>query len=76
MSLTRRRRFSRVRGEGRALRRCAPRPHPEGSAEGRLNVMVGADPDVYARIEPVLRAFAENIFHVGGPGTAQDEAHQ
>ena len=28
--------------------------------------MVGADPDVYARIEPVQRAFAENTFHVGG----------
>jgi len=41
---------------------------PKEAAEGRLNVMVGAEPDVYARIEPVLRAFAENIFHVGGPG--------
>jgi 3-hydroxyisobutyrate dehydrogenase-like beta-hydroxyacid dehydrogenase len=41
---------------------------PKEAAEGRLNVMVGAEPAVYARIEPVLRAFAENIFHVGGPG--------
>jgi 3-hydroxyisobutyrate dehydrogenase-like beta-hydroxyacid dehydrogenase len=30
--------------------------------------MVGAEPGTYATIEPVLRAFAENIFHVGGPG--------
>ncbi|MGZ5275461.1 MAG: NAD(P)-dependent oxidoreductase [Caldimonas sp.] len=35
---------------------------------GRLNVMVGADDAVFARLEPVLRAFAENVFHVGGPG--------
>jgi 3-hydroxyisobutyrate dehydrogenase-like beta-hydroxyacid dehydrogenase len=41
---------------------------PKEAEEGRLNVMVGAEPDVFARIEPVLRAFAENIFHVGGPG--------
>jgi 3-hydroxyisobutyrate dehydrogenase-like beta-hydroxyacid dehydrogenase len=41
---------------------------PKEAEEGRLNVMVGAEPEVYARIEPVLRAFAENIFHVGGPG--------
>ncbi|HVL73853.1 MAG TPA: NAD(P)-dependent oxidoreductase [Beijerinckiaceae bacterium] len=42
---------------------------PKEAAEGRLNVMVGADPDVFGRIEPVLKAFSENIFHVGGPGT-------
>jgi 3-hydroxyisobutyrate dehydrogenase-like beta-hydroxyacid dehydrogenase len=41
---------------------------PKEAAEGRLNVMVGAEPEVFARVEPVLRAFAENIFHVGGPG--------
>ena len=41
---------------------------PKEAEEGRLNVMVGAEPNVYAEIEPVLRAFAENIFHVGGPG--------
>jgi 3-hydroxyisobutyrate dehydrogenase-like beta-hydroxyacid dehydrogenase len=41
---------------------------PKEAEEGRLNVMVGAERDVYAKIEPVLRAFAENIFHVGGPG--------
>ena len=35
---------------------------------GKLNIMVGADDAVFARLEPVLRAFAENVFHVGGPG--------
>lgn len=41
---------------------------PVQAEEGRLNVMVGAEPAVFARIEPVLKAFAENVLHVGGPG--------
>jgi 3-hydroxyisobutyrate dehydrogenase-like beta-hydroxyacid dehydrogenase len=41
---------------------------PKEAEEGRLNVMVGAEPQVFSQIEPVLRAFAENIFHVGGSG--------
>jgi 3-hydroxyisobutyrate dehydrogenase-like beta-hydroxyacid dehydrogenase len=41
---------------------------PKEAAEGRLNVMVGAEPAVFDCVEPVLKAFAENIFHVGGPG--------
>lgn len=41
---------------------------PVEAEAGRLNVMVGADAAVFARIEPLLRCFAENVFHVGGPG--------
>jgi len=41
---------------------------PIEAEAGRLNVMIGAEPVVFARLEPVLRAFAENLFHVGGPG--------
>ena len=41
---------------------------PVEAEAGKLNVMVGADDAVFARIEPVLRAFAENVFHVGAPG--------
>lgn len=41
---------------------------PVEAEAGRLNVMVGAEPALFARIEPVLRCFAENVFHVGGPG--------
>jgi len=41
---------------------------PVEAEAGKLNVMVGAEPDVFARLEPLLRAFAENVFHVGGPG--------
>ena len=41
---------------------------PVEAEAGRLNVMVGAEPAVFAQLEPVLRCFAENVFHVGGPG--------
>ena len=41
---------------------------PVEAEAGRLNVMVGADPSVFECLQPVLTCFAENIFHVGGPG--------
>ncbi len=41
---------------------------PVEAEAGRLNVMVGAEPAVFAQLEPVMRGFAENVFHVGGPG--------
>jgi 3-hydroxyisobutyrate dehydrogenase-like beta-hydroxyacid dehydrogenase len=41
---------------------------PLEAEAGKLNVMVGADDATFAKLEPVLRAFAENVFHVGGPG--------
>ncbi|MDM0107078.1 NAD(P)-dependent oxidoreductase [Variovorax sp. J22R24] len=41
---------------------------PKEAEEGRLNTMVGADPEDFQVIEPVLKAFCENIFHVGPPG--------
>ncbi|MES2718363.1 MAG: NAD(P)-dependent oxidoreductase [Pseudomonadota bacterium] len=41
---------------------------PVEAEAGKLNVMVGAEPAVFQQLEPVLRCFAENVFHVGGPG--------
>jgi 3-hydroxyisobutyrate dehydrogenase-like beta-hydroxyacid dehydrogenase len=35
---------------------------------GKLNVMIGATPETFAALEPVLKRFAENVIHVGGPG--------
>jgi 3-hydroxyisobutyrate dehydrogenase-like beta-hydroxyacid dehydrogenase len=43
---------------------------PVEAEAGRLNVMVGADAEDFAPLEPVLRCFAENVFHVGPPGAA------
>jgi 3-hydroxyisobutyrate dehydrogenase-like beta-hydroxyacid dehydrogenase len=41
---------------------------PKEAEEGRLNSMVGADDETFARVKPVLAAFCENVFHVGPPG--------
>ena len=41
---------------------------PKEAEEGRLNTMVGATPEDFRVVEPVLKTFCENIFHVGLPG--------
>ncbi len=47
----------------------APLARSAAEAEaGKLNTMVGATPDMFERVKPVLQAYCENIFHVGGPG--------
>jgi len=40
-----------------------------GAQAGTLTVMVGAEPDVYERILPILKVIGKNIFHMGLPGT-------
>ena len=41
---------------------------PKEAEEGRLNTMVGAEVEDFETLQPVLKAFCENIFHVGPPG--------
>lgn len=43
---------------------------PKEAAEGRLNLLVGAEPDLFAAMQPLLAAFAENIFHAGSEAGA------
>ena len=38
---------------------------PKEAEEGRLNVMVGGDAEVLARVRPLLACYAENIYHAG-----------
>jgi len=38
---------------------------PVEAEQGRLNTMVGADEATFKEIEPALKAFCENIFHIG-----------
>src|SRR6185436_9990547 len=38
---------------------------PVEAEAGKLNVMVGADASDFARIEPLLKCFAENVFRAG-----------
>lgn len=42
---------------------------PVEAEQGRLNSLVGADAATYAEIEPVLKGYSENVFHVGAVGT-------
>jgi len=41
---------------------------PKEAEEGRLNTMVGASEADFARVQPILAAFCENIIHAGPPG--------
>ena len=41
---------------------------PKEAEEGRLNTMVGADDANFERLQPVMKAFCENVIHVGPPG--------
>ncbi len=40
-----------------------------GAEAGTLTIMVGAEPEVYERILPVLQVIGKNILHMGLPGT-------
>jgi 3-hydroxyisobutyrate dehydrogenase len=42
-----------------------------GAEAGTLSIMCGASKAAMARAEPVLRAYASRIVHIGGPGTGQ-----
>jgi len=41
---------------------------PVEAEAGTLDTMVGADPDTFAQIEPVLRCWAANVVHLGPLG--------
>ncbi|SYZ33296.1 2-(hydroxymethyl)glutarate dehydrogenase [Propionibacterium australiense] len=41
---------------------------PAEAEQGRLNTLVGADDEVFARIEPVLASYCENILRAGPVG--------
>jgi 3-hydroxyisobutyrate dehydrogenase len=43
----------------------------EAAQKGTLSIMVGAEPDVFARIETLLRCLATDISHCGGIGAGQ-----
>ena len=41
---------------------------PKEAAEGRLNLLVGADTAIFEQCKPILSCFAENIVHAGPIG--------
>ncbi|HYF23372.1 MAG TPA: NAD(P)-dependent oxidoreductase [Caulobacteraceae bacterium] len=42
-----------------------------GAENGKLSVMAGGDPDAFARVEPVLGAYAKAVRLMGPPGSGQ-----
>jgi 3-hydroxyisobutyrate dehydrogenase len=43
----------------------------QAAQDGTLSVMVGATPELYAAIEPLIRCFATDVTHCGEVGTGQ-----
>ena len=41
---------------------------PPGAAAGTIAIMIGAAPEQFARVAPVLRAISPKLFHAGGVG--------
>ena len=58
----------RTREAGGAFMDAAMTRTPLEAEQGRLNLLVGADGDLFNRMRPLLGAFAENIVHAGEVG--------
>lgn len=43
----------------------------EAAQRGELSIMVGAEPELYAKIEPLLRYMGSDVTHCGGVGCGQ-----
>lgn len=43
----------------------------QAAIDGTLSITVGADPALFARIEPLLRCMASDVTHCGPPGAGQ-----
>ncbi|HSV79392.1 MAG TPA: NAD(P)-dependent oxidoreductase [Ramlibacter sp.] len=43
----------------------------QAAEEGTITIMVGASPEDFARIQPVLAAMSSNVFHAGDAGSGQ-----
>jgi len=44
---------------------------PKEAEEGRLNLIVGADTELFDRLKPLLGCFSEHITHAGSAGSGQ-----
>lgn len=55
-------------GKGIAMADAPLGGTPANAADGTLGAMVGADEETFARIEPVLQSWANNIMHLGPVG--------
>lgn len=60
---------AKVAGKGAHFIDAAMTRTPKEAEEGRLNLLVGGDPELVGEVRPLLSAFAENIFEAGPTGT-------
>ncbi len=58
-----------VRLRGADYLDCPMTRTPKEAEAGRLNLIVGGETAVLARVKPVFECFAENIYHAGAAGT-------
>jgi 3-hydroxyisobutyrate dehydrogenase-like beta-hydroxyacid dehydrogenase len=59
---------ARLAGQGIAMADAPLGGTPVQAEAGELSTMVGADPDIFARIEPILKTWAAAIVHIGPSG--------
>lgn len=61
----------RVTGKGAAFVDAPVSGGTEGAANGTLSIMVGADDDIFERVQPVFAAMGSGITHMGPVGAGQ-----
>ena len=59
---------ARLAGQGIAMADAPLGGTPVQAEAGELSTMVGADPDTFARLEPILKTWAAAIVHIGPSG--------
>ena len=59
---------ARLAGQGIAMADAPLGGTPVQAEAGELSTMVGADPDTFARVEPILKTWAAAIVHIGPSG--------
>src|SRR4051812_38369437 len=62
---------SAYRGRGIHLIDAAMAGMPEQAAKGEITLMVGAEPDIFRRAQPILHKFSKKIVRMGDVGTGQ-----
>ncbi|MCF1182872.1 NAD(P)-dependent oxidoreductase [Marichromatium gracile] len=62
---------ARLAGRGVAMLDAPVSGGDVGAREGRLSIMVGGDPEVFARVRPLFEVLGTNIVHIGEHGAGQ-----
>ena len=60
-----------LEGRGFAMLDAPVSGGEQGAIDGTLSIMVGGDPEIFARVLPLLKVLGRNIVHVGPSGAGQ-----